>query len=233
MFNVDVPPLHAGSLYQTMTIFCRQDPLTLDSTVLCLAIMSRDPPPVNKWSQVAERIGEEIVRYGQSYAAAFRSWDTDRDGFMQLKELQDGLRQFPATANIDPNSIADFMQYIEGMGMTNRRISMFEFVRAVAPRSLALELHSSMLKELLKRVWLCRPLLHSLLAKCDRRATNTVTVPDFQRCLGVVNVMLERAGRPMLSDTQINSITELAAGGSRSIFYDRFINGLHVIDLGT
>merc|ERR1711974_318012 len=107
------------------------------------------------------------------------------------------------------------------------------FVRAVAPRSLALELHSSMLKELLKRVWLCRPLLRSLLAKCDRKATNWVSSEAFKQCLSEVNNMLERAERPMLSDTQINSITELAAcGRGNRVLYDRFISGLHVIDLG-
>uniref|UniRef100_A0A7S2M0Y0 EF-hand domain-containing protein n=1 Tax=Zooxanthella nutricula TaxID=1333877 RepID=A0A7S2M0Y0_9DINO len=233
MFNLDVPPLHAGTLYQTMTGFCGQDPLTLDDTVLCLSIMSRDPPPVNQWSPLAERIGQDISQYGLTYAGAFRHWDTDSDGFLQLGELQQGLQHFPATKHIDRNSIEDFMCYIEGMGMANRRVSMFEFVRAIAPRSLALELHASMLKELLKRVWLCRPLLLSLLAKFDPRATNSVAVSDFKACLGEVNHMLERAGRPMLSDAQINSITELAASGTRSVYYDRFIKGLHVIDLGS
>merc|ERR1719259_129342 len=114
---------------------------------------------MSQWSQVAERIGQDILRHGESYAGAFRFWDADRDGFLSLDELQQGLQQLPATQGVDPGRIEDFMRHIEGMGIANRRVSLFEFVRAVAPRSLALELHSSMLKELLKRVWLCRPLL--------------------------------------------------------------------------
>jgi len=231
-FNIDVPPQHAGALYETMCAFCRQDPLTLDSTVLCLSIMSRDPPPVNQWSPIAEQIGAEILKYRQTYAGAFRIWDTDRDGFLQLEELEQGLQQLPATKHIDRNTIVNFMDYMEGMGVTNRRVSMFEFVRAVAPRTLALELHSSMLKELLKRVWICRPALQTLLAQYDRRAANTVSVSEFRLCLEEINNQLEQRGRPVLSDAQVASICEIAACGSRTIKYDRFISGLHVIDLG-
>jgi len=230
-FNIDVPLPHAGALYEQMSSFVQQDPMTVDSAVLCLAIMSRDPPPVNRWSPIAEKIGSEIARAGKSYAYAFRFWDTDRDGYLSLEELQQGLRQLPATQNIDSASIVNFMSYIEGMGVSNRRVSMFEFVRAVAPRSLAMELHQTMLKEILKRVWICRPALQTLLAQADPRATSRVSVDDFRECLGMINSELEQRGRPLLSDIQVTAICEIASRGSRSVQYDRFIRGLHVVDL--
>lgn len=231
-FSIDVPQLQAGALYEQMATFMKQNPLTVDSTVLCLAIMSRDPPPVNRWSPMAERIGSEISRAGKSYAWAFRFWDTDKDGYLSLDELQIGLQQLPATMHLDASDIDQFMRFIEGMGVTNRRVSMFEFVRAVAPRSLAMELHSSLLKELLKRVWICRPALAALLAKHDPTATNKVSVAEFMGCLDSINKQLETRGRPKLSQFQMASISEIASCGSRTVDYDRFLKGLHVVDLG-
>lgn len=231
-FSIHVPQLQAGALYEQMAQFVKQDPLTVDSTVLCLAIMSRDPPPVNRWSPMAEKIGSEISRAGKSYAWAFRYWDTDKDGYLSLDELHQGLQQLPATQHLEPSEIGHFMHYMEGMGITNRRVSMFEFVRAVAPRSLAMELHQSLLKELLKRVWICRPALATLLAKYDPRVTNKVSVNDFMACLDSINKQLEVRGRPNLTEVQMASICEIASCGSRTVDYDRFLKGLHVVDLG-
>jgi len=231
-FKIDVPSAHAGALYETMCRFVQQDPLTVDSAVLCLAIMTRDPPPVNQWSPIAEKIGSEIARAGKSYAYAFRFWDADSDGFLSLEELQQGLRQLPATQHVDMASIEQFMYYIEDMGVSNNRISMFEFIRAVAPRSLAMELHETMLKEILKRVWLCRPALQTLLAQKDPRATNRVSVDDFRSCLEKLNRELEQRGRPILSPIQVASICEVASRGAKTVQYDRFIRGLHVVDAG-
>merc|ERR1719343_554553 len=130
-----------------MTQFVRQTPLTLDSTILCLSLMTRDPPAVSQWSQVAESIGAELQKSGKSYASAFRQWDYNNDGYLSAEELREALQQLPCTRNLDSNNINYFMSYIEGMGVSNRRISMFEFLRAVAPRNWSMELHQTMLKE--------------------------------------------------------------------------------------
>jgi len=229
-FNIDVPPLHAGALYETMTQFVKERILTLDSTILCLSLMTRDPPQQSQWTQVADSIGASLRQGGKTYAGAFREWDADRDGYLQVEELRDALQRLPATAHLDTSSITRFMSYIEGMGVSNRRISMFEFVRAVAPRNWAIELHQTMLKEVLKRVWICRPALQTLLAHFDPRATNRVSVDDFRTCLGEINAQLEQRGRPLLSDVQVATICEIASCGGRYVEYDRFIRGLHVID---
>merc|ERR1719203_409740 len=215
-----------------MTHFVRQKPLTLDSTILCLSLMSRDPPLVSQWSQVAENIGSELMKAGTSYASAFRSWDSDRDGYLSLEELHQALQQLSSTQHLDTNHIANFMSYVEGMGVSNRRISMFEFLRAVAPRSWAMELHQTMLKEVLKRVWICRPALQTLLANFDPRATNRVTVDEFKACLAEINAQLEQRGRPLLSDAQVAAICEIASSGTDHVEYERFINGLHIVDAG-
>merc|ERR1711920_869859 len=135
-----------------------------------------------------------------------------RDGYLSISELRAGLNQLPSTQLMDTSHIQDFMTYVEGMGVSNRRISMFEFLRAVAPRNWAMELHQTMLKEVLKRVWICRPALQTLLAHFDPRATNRVSVDDFRTCLGEINAQLEQRGRPLLSDVQ----SLLSAGSLRA-----------------
>jgi len=230
--GIDVTPLQAGVLYEMMSNFMQQNPLTLDSTVLCLAIMSRDPVPVNEWSPVAETIGSEIKKAGRSYAYVFRYWDTDRDGYLSLSELREGLRHLPATQSLPASGVSSFMSFIEGMGITNDRASIFEFVRAVAPREWALQLHQAMCKDLLKRVWICRPALHALLIKNDPRGTNRVSVGVLRSCLEEINSQLEVWGRPKLSGTQLEAICEIASRGQPWVAYEEFIRGLHVEDTG-
>jgi len=232
MFGVDVTPLQAGVLYEMMCNFRQQNPLTLDACILCLAIMSRDPAPVNCWSSVAEKISSAMVDAGQSSAYLFRLWDRDRDGYLSLSELRVGLEQLPSTQGLPAAGVAAFMRYIEGMGVTNNRISILEFVRALAPPDWAMFLHSSLLKDLLKRVWICRPALHALLAKNDPRGTNRATLLVFREGMEEINGQLEARGRPRLSSMQVDAICEIAAKGRKWVPYDEFIQGLHVVDTG-
>merc|ERR1712039_1141238 len=233
MGKIDVGVLQASVLYETMATFMGQDPLTLDSCISCLSMMTRDPPPVNQWSDIAERIGEQIRRANRSYAYVFRFWDTDRDGYLSLQDLQEGLPQLPEVANgISPNDVRSFMAYIDSMGIENDRISMFEFVRAVAPRELSMQLHQTMVKDLLKRVWICSPALKSLLSRFDPHATNKVTVAEFRSCMDEINGQLQKRGRPALTDVQVGAICEIASGGCRKVEYDCFIRGLHIVDIG-
>lgn len=231
-FNVVVPAAHAGALYETMTQFMKQDPLTLDSCMLCIALMSRDPGPDSAYSRVAESIGMVIDQSGKSYAYAFRCWDINKDGWLSLEELEQGLHQLPATKKLSRQDVAGFMSYIEDAGISNDRVSILEFIRAVAPRGLAMELHQMMLKELLKRVWICRPALQTLLAHYDPSATNKVSIKHFKACLGEINAQLEQRGRPLLSAAQVASICEIASGGGNTVDYAQFLQGLHIVDLG-
>lgn len=231
-FGIEVTPLQAGVLYEMMTNFTQQSLLTLDSTIVCLALMSRDPPATSQWSMVAERIGAEITTAGKSYAYAFRIWDTNHDGYLSLAELQEGLSQLLPKQSMPPSNVAQFMQYIEGMGVANDRISIFEFVRAVVPRDWAMQLHQALLKDLLKRVWICRPALHALLVKSDPKGTNRATVGVFHASLEEINRQLELRGRPQLSPTHLQAICEIASKGRNWVAYEEFIRGLQVVDTG-
>merc|ERR1712113_770062 len=110
---------------------------------------------------------------------------------------------------------------------------MFEFIRAVAPRELSMQVHQTMLKELLKRVWICRPALKAYCSRFDQHATNRISRAEFRSCMEEMNSQLQQRGRPPLSSVQVDAICETASGGGRTVEYDRFIRGLHIIDIGT
>lgn len=228
-FGVHVPPWQGAGIYETFTQLVRQHPLTLDGMITCLALVSRDAPPSNEASRVAERIGEEIAAVSRSYPSMFRQWDTTRTGFLTLGELERGLQTFLSGKPIGQH-LHVFMDYLDSMGgaVDDRGVSMLEFVRSVASRDMTVSLQGSMVREDLIRVWLFRPRLLALLVQRDPEATNSVKLATFAGCLKVVNESLQ----PPLTEIQVEAICEAAAAGKRQVRYDRFINGLHVIDTG-
>jgi len=231
-FGIEGTQLQANVIYEMMSNFTQQKVLTLDSTIVCLALMSRDPPSPSQWTAVAETIASHIMAAGKSYAYAFRLWDANRDGYLSLSELQEGLSKLLPAHQLPPASVARFMEYIEGMGISNDRVSIFEFVRAVAPRDWAFQLNQALIKDLLKRVWVCRPALHALLAASDPQGTNRASVTVFHSCMEEINRQLELRGRPQLSATQLKAISEIASKGRKWVAYEEFIRGLQVVDIG-
>mmetsp|Transcript_4632 Transcript_4632/g.10796 ORF Transcript_4632/g.10796 Transcript_4632/m.10796 type:complete len:876 (-) Transcript_4632:249-2876(-) len=229
-FSLQVSVWQAAALYETMASFLDQDPLTLDDAVLCLAIMSRDVVPVGPWQEVSEKIGNEIKGQGLSFAGIFRQWDLDCSGYLSFEELAKGLRGLKTMKDALTSEVEDFMKFCESMGVANRRISMIEFVRAVAPRELAVKLQQSMIRETLKQVWKTRPALVAMLAVCDPRASNTVTIGEFRDCLSHATAQLKEHGFEPMSRVQVEVICELAAAGSTTVDYHSFMAGLHIVD---
>jgi len=230
-FGIGVPPWQAAAVYENIAAEMGQNPLNLDNIILCIALMARDPPPVNEWGAVAEMLGTEIIKMRLSYAGMFRKWDADRDGFLSLEELEEGLHELVSMQNITHVQVSALMSYIDSCGVTNGRVSMFEFVGAVAPRGLALQLQKSMLKEVLKRVWMVRPMLQSLLSKMDPHQSGKVSPQEFQQGILEINKQIAALGRTPLSEFQVGSIVEIAANGKREIEYNRFIKTLHIVDM--
>jgi len=233
--HLDVPPWQAATVYESFTSLVGQDPLNLDNVILCLAIVSRDLPMPNEWTSVAESIGKEISRMGRSYAGYFRMWDTQRQGFLTMADLEAGLNSMFQGSDICRH-VPSFMQYLHRVGgtdvddedvMTTQKVTMFEFVRACAPRDMAIRLQRSMTREHLKRVWFFRPRLQDMLVKADPRHTNRVSVDAFAECLREVNGQLQ----PPLTDIQVGAICEIASQGRRWVDYHQFISGLHVVDI--
>lgn len=229
--HVTVPRWQAAALYETMSFLMQQSPLTLDSTILCLALVSQDPPPLtgDPDEEAAQQAGTQILKSGVSLPGIFRSWDTSRDGFLSLSELEQGITAL-TDAGIAKKVVAACQVTSHGMGHCPGRVSMFEFIRALAPRQLTLQLQRSMIKEVLKRVWICRPSLLSGLARRDPDATNVVGLEDFKSCVKEINSKLEEMGLHRLTEIQVNVVCEIAAAGSQEVRYDHFLRGLHVED---
>ncbi|CAJ1400426.1 unnamed protein product [Effrenium voratum] len=184
-FHIQVPPWQAAALYETMAGMVDQDPINLDNTILCLALVSQDPPKRedDPCADVADAIGRKIMQSGDSLASIFRSWDEDNSGFLSLAELKNGLRSLPMSHRFTDEEVAVCMSKIDSLGKEDERLSIFEFIRALAPRRVTLELQRSMIREVLKRVWVCRPALLSSLSTRDPEATNEVDWDAFCECV--------------------------------------------------
>mmetsp|Transcript_8203 Transcript_8203/g.20650 ORF Transcript_8203/g.20650 Transcript_8203/m.20650 type:complete len:892 (+) Transcript_8203:70-2745(+) len=228
-FHIEIPPWQAAALYETMAGLVRQNPLTLDSTVMCLALASESVPQVESIYHSA--VGREILGSGQSFAGVFRSWDTNGDGFLSLPELEQGLRSLAVTHEISHEEAKACMARIESTGILDGQVSVFEFVRAVAPQAMTLALQKSLLMEALKVVWICRPAILDGLARMDPQATNRVTLEEFRKCLLVTSARLKGMGSFGLTDVQVRAICEIAAAGEETVQYADFIRGLHIEDI--
>jgi len=229
-FHIQVPPWQAAALYETMSGIVDQRPITLDSAIMCLALVSQDPPLLSDWSETVEEAGREILASGKTLAGAFRSWDHDGDGFLSRVELEEGLRSLPVAQSITNAQARACIEKIDAMGISNARVSVFEFVRALSPRAMTLALQGSLIKEALKRVWVCRPALLAALAQSDPDTRNVVSIEVFRRSVYEVNLQLEQMGLLQLTDIQVMVICEIAANRGQEVRYDHFVRGLHVED---
>jgi len=239
MFHVHIPPWQVAALYETMSSIVGQHPLTLDSSILCLSLISQDPPSLSSDScaESAEKVGRAILAAGWTLPSVFRKWDTSGDGFLSISELEVGLKSWLSEQK---NSHNDDAGEVEAQKVCCRlqevisprdKVSLFEFVRVVAPRRLTLELQETLIKEVLKHVWRCRPILLELLSRADPDATNQLPWEVFRQCVFELNSALETMGLHALNDIQVNVICEIAAAGSDTVRYEDFLRGLHVEDI--
>jgi len=231
-FHIEIPPWQAAALYETISGMVEQSPITLDSTIMCLALVSQDPPPRSEVAELEEEAGCKILASGTTLAGAFRSWDRNGDGFLSLAELEQGLRSLPLAREVTHVQAKACVAKIDAMGVANERVSVFEFIRGVAPRAITLTLQRSLIKEALKRVWVCRPALLASLSRRDPESTNTVSIGAFRECVQEINAQMEQMQIPKLTDVQVRAVCEIAAVGGQEVRYSRFVGGLHVEDTG-
>lgn len=230
-FGLRVPDLQVALLYERMSTLVQQSPLTLDSIILCLAIISQDLPPSGSGADVAHQVGRVIVQKGSTYAGVFRFWDKDHNGFLSMEELKRGLIDL---GSITTEEIDDFLDHMCSQTSDERRVSMFEFVRLLAPLDLSKRLQRSMVSEVLVRIWIGRPMLRALLVECDPFHRREVTQDQFCKCVHEVSRRQASArDRPQLTENEVQSVREIAAAGDRNVAYEDFLHGLHVVDVGT
>jgi len=222
-----VPKWQAATLYEAMVQVqgrrpSKGDHLRLDDAILCLALTSRDPPEDNEVAlEGSDRVGRAIDSSGQSYAEFFRAWDTSGSGYLSLRELQAGLQDI-AQNPIDPTMLTCFK---------NDRLSMFNFVRAVAPREVVIKIQMSMVRDLLTGVWLQKERLQHLFGLYDPECTGKVSAETFKACIGAIDEFEKQEGRhAMLSAIQKAAVVEVATQGADSIEYGPFFEELQIVD---
>lgn len=231
--GIEVPRYQAAALYEMMTAMVGlkgNQKLTVDDTIMCLALVSLEPVKVNAMTPAAQHIGLKLREQGQTFAGVFRQWDVDKDGFLSAAELSKGLGAV-APGVITKDEVQDFVKYVDEMGNEDGRVSIFEFVRAVAPREFGISVQRWMSRDLLKRVWLGRATLQTMLAQMDKNATQSVSVKDFRAGVSTLSQQLASQGYHPLSEAQIEAVCEIAANGQSKVPYDRFLKGLHVVDM--
>ena len=89
--------------------------LTVDDTIMCLALVSLEPVKVNAMTPAAQHIGLKLREQGQTFAGVFRQWDVDKDGFLSAAELSKGLGAV-APGVITKDEVQDFVKYVDEMG---------------------------------------------------------------------------------------------------------------------
>merc|ERR1711970_1621583 len=138
-----------------------------------------------------------------------------------MEELEAGFKKIEFLRGISQQQVMALMAHISGMGVADNRVSVFEFVRAVTSRELAIQVQRSMVKEVLKSIWLLKPWLMSTLAKWDPASTMKIGGRTFYEALTEslpdMNQQLVERSLPKLTEAQIGSIVEIASGGSREV----------------
>eukprot|EP00438_Fugacium_kawagutii_P020164 Skav209786 [mRNA] locus=scaffold9:664485:670088:- [translate_table: standard] len=202
MYYVFAPIIKSTEGYlsnETMATMVNQDPINLDNTILCLALVSQDPPKRedDPCADVAEAIGRKILESGTTLAGIFRSWDQDKSGFLSLPELNSGLQTLSLSHSFSDDEVSACMSKIDSLGKEDQRISIFEFIRALAPRHVTLELQRSMIREVDWDAFV--DCVQSL--RC-RRSPSWRPPSDRPSEVREVNEAIEDMGLPVLTPTQ-------------------------------
>jgi len=147
-------------------------------------------------------------------------------------EIEKGIHADLKSLKFSHEEVSSLVEFIDSTGVTNGRVSLVEFVRALTPHEVLTALQKAMMREVLKRVWMGRPRLLTWLARHDPDHVNRVPTKVFREGIEELNKHFQQQGRSLLSDTQVNAICEIASGSSRDVGYTAFLNSLHIADTG-
>jgi len=86
-FGIRVPPWQAAILYEKMCELAQQNPISVDSTIVCLALANPNhfQPKLDVGrAQMLEVIWHLVCSEGTSVPALFRTWDSHGTGFLSI-----------------------------------------------------------------------------------------------------------------------------------------------------
>ncbi|CAE8697365.1 unnamed protein product [Polarella glacialis] len=232
---LDIPAWQTAALYEALVV-CLERSIAVEDVCMAIARISTLPETSGQsrssdtWAQTAAELGVELQKLSSLFET-FTRWDSNGDGFLSLEELQGALkRDLPEfSSKFSEDEFLCLMRHIDSLGVANNRISVLEFFRAVGPVKIKRALQLALLGEVLKPVYFYRAMLKSYLTSYDP-SSNIVTTSQFASSLKEMNRQLESSGDMSLSESQINSVCEIASGGSATVQYRDFLNSLRAVD---
>jgi len=180
-------------------------------------------------------------------AQAFKEMDTDGDGFLSAEELQRGLGASPCAS-------AELARAKRGLALTaeqsqllfghlfaspaRRRgelcgqesVSLVEFLAGLGPRELGLDLEAALLAEVLRPVYVFRPMVNAYLSHLDPMQSGQVPVQAFRLAVGEVCRQARALGLEELTDRQVEAACEIASDGRPNVRYREFLQSLRAVD---
>jgi len=232
---VSLPHGQTAALYEALSRHSAGARPVVEDILLAIALISKNSvaqPCGDAWMETAKVVGEEIAKSGQSLVSFFRRWDTDRSGFLSPNEVELALLQgLPSVGQqFTSEQMQVLVHHMDSQGVANDRVSLIEFLRALGPRTLARDLSSALLGEVLKPVFHYRSVLEAIFQRLDPISSNYVSLDQFVMGLDEMNRQLVADGGMVLTVYQKQAVAEIASGGKQNVRYRDFLRSLKVVD---
>lgn len=259
-WGLDVPRHQSEALFEVMSTVLSRAPTTDDVCLcisLASCQSSREAPTADGMfspehrargdTDLARGVGRRIGGGDITLAQAFKEMDTDGDGFLSAQELQRGLGASPCAS-------AELSRAKRGMALTaeqsqllfghlyaspaRRRgkshgqesVSLVEFLAGLGPRELGLDLEAALLAEVLRPVYVFRPMVNAFLSHLDPLQSGQVPVQAFRLALGEVCRQARALGLEELTGRQVEAACEIASDGRPQVHYREFLQSLRAVD---
>lgn len=198
-------------------------------------------------TDLARGVGRRIGGGAITLAQAFKEMDTDGDGFLSAEEMRRGLGASPCAS-------AELARAKRGLALTaeqsqmlfghlfdspaRRRgelrgqesVSLVEFLAGLGPRELGLDLEAALLAEVLRPVYVFRPMVNAYLSHLDPMQSGQVPVEAFRSAVGEVCRQARALGLEELTSRQVEAACEIASDGRPHVRYREFLQSLRAVD---
>jgi Ca2+-binding EF-hand superfamily protein len=110
------------------------------------------------------------------------------------------------------------------------KVNILEFIRAIVPKSFIAGLKKVMLRDILRRVWMCKAALQIILSHHDPMAKGEIGTEEFRICITELNQTLKAQNANSMSENHILAVCDVASQGQSIVNYKDFLAGLIIVD---
>jgi len=233
-WGADVSEAQAMSMYNGIKVYLNRTP-SAEDVLLSVALMSTTETTTSSRGaeiiELAKWLGTALTAEDAPLAGFFIYHDLDRDGFLSTEEFIQAIEAWQSTGkkqHLRREQLHELALLIDAQGQKNGRIGLMEFLRALGPRSFAMELAALLLAEVLMPVYFYKPTLMEHLYEHAWRTT--VSKGSFYKALEEMNGRMTQLGDTPLRPEQMSLICEIAGGSGERIHYREFLDSLRVVD---